>query len=129
MYTLVFSALWARGVIINPTVDDTFIPAAAGGVNLWLYLQAGTPPGQTHLQAILLGFLGCYSEWAWRLWNPHKVKPNSETEILGCSESMRGQVSSAWVLLKAEAAHHVGALSAGEVHLSSVFHEGDGEQC
>ena len=60
MYTLVFSALWARGVIVNPTVDDTFIASAAGGVNLWLNLQAGTPPGQTHLQAILLGFLGCY---------------------------------------------------------------------
>lgn len=49
MYILVFSALWARGVIVNPTVDDTFIPSAAGGVNLWLYLQA-----------VLLGFLGCF---------------------------------------------------------------------
>lgn len=47
MYTLVFSALWARGVIVNSAVDDTFIPPAAGGVNLWPYLQAGTPPGHT----------------------------------------------------------------------------------
>lgn len=58
MYTLVFSALWARGVIVNPAVDDTFIPPAAGGVNLWLNFQAGTPLGQTHLQAIPLGFHG-----------------------------------------------------------------------
>ena len=34
-------------MIVNPTVDDTFIPSAAADVNLWLYLQAGTPPGQT----------------------------------------------------------------------------------
>lgn len=37
------------------------------------------------------------------------------TEILGCSESVRVQVSSAWVQLKAEAAHHPGALSAGDI--------------
>lgn len=54
MHTLVFSALWARGVIVNPAVDDTFIPPAAGGVNLWLHLQAGTPPGHT------IGLSWCY---------------------------------------------------------------------
>lgn len=84
MYTLVFSALWARGVLVNPAVDDTFIPPAAAGVNLWLYLQAGTPPGQTHLQATPLGFRGVTGVDQKRLWNPLKVRPTSATDILGC---------------------------------------------
>lgn len=38
VHRLVFSASRARGVLINRAADDTFIPRAAGGVNLWLPL-------------------------------------------------------------------------------------------
>lgn len=42
VHRLVFPALWARAVLINRAADDTFIPRAAGGVNLWLPV----PPGR-----------------------------------------------------------------------------------
>lgn len=43
----VFSALWARGVLVNRAADDTFILRAAGGVNLWLPL----PPSRGKTKA------------------------------------------------------------------------------
>lgn len=41
VHRLVFPASRARGVLVNRAADDTFIPRAADGVNLWLPL----PPG------------------------------------------------------------------------------------
>lgn len=42
VHRLVFPASRARAVLVNRAADDTFIPRAAGGVNLWLPV----PPGR-----------------------------------------------------------------------------------
>lgn len=67
-----------------------------------------------------------------RLWNPLKVRPSSETEIWGYLELASGEGSALpGYLLKAEAGHQPGAVSAGEGLSTLPFspqssHPGDG---